>query len=270
MRPIVTLSTHLGAGRYPAQIKANILSLCSEANVVDVTHELVPGDLVGAAYLLRDVVPRFPPGTVHVVVADAGLGAKNRGVAVAAGPAASGHFLVGSDNGVLSEFAQGGETRLLNDANFQGTPVSQVFHGRDIYAPAAGHLLNGFPFEHLGPSVLDPQLLRLPEPVVMSGSVVGEVLYTDRFGNIVTNIERHHLPVAPSERLRFEIAGMRVQRLSNSYADVRVGDLVALIGVTGRLEIAEREGNAAQRLNLAHPRGTRLSVSVGSPSYLDR
>lgn len=268
MRPIVTLTTHLGPGRYPAQLKANLLSICRDATIVDITHDLPAGDLTGAAFLLRDVVPNFPRGTVHLVVADAGLGSKNRGIAVRAGPFAEGHFLVGSDNGVLTDFAIGGETRLLNDAGFQGTPISQVFHGRDIYAPAAGHLLNGVPFEHMGPLIDDPQLLRIPEPLDIGTSVIGEVVFADRFGNVVTNIGRHHLPQVAPERLRFEIGRFKVARLSTSYADVRVGDLVALIGVTGRLEIAEREGSAERRLELEQLRGLRVTVSIGPPTYL--
>jgi S-adenosylmethionine hydrolase len=269
MRPIVTLTTHLGAGRYPAQIKANVLSICSDANIVDVTHDLAPGDAAGAALLLADVARNFPRGTVHLVVADAGLGAKNRGMVVKAGWFAEGQYLVGSDNGALAQFADGGEVRLLNDAEYQGTPISQVFHGRDIYAPAAAHLCNGVAFEHMGPLMQDWQRLKLPEPLSVGPMVIGEVLYADRFGNVVTNVERRHLPQAPPERLRFELGSLKVGRLASSYADVRIGDLVALIGVTGRLEIAEREGNAAARLRMEDLRGLRVTVSVGSSSYLD-
>lgn len=266
MRPVITLTTDFGFGRYVAQMKGVILSICPEATIVDVAHNVPPQDLVNCAYLLKDVVSTFPAGTIHVVVVDPGVGTKRRGVAVRAGPAAPGHLFVGADNGVFAPWAEGGEMRLLSESKYMRPTVSQVFHGRDIFSPAAAHLASGVPLSAFGAVVADPVLLELPKTKHSEGRVIGEVLYADKFGNIVTNIEASDLPPRGEEGLRVEIGWARIDSLSRTYADVEVGEMVALVGSSGRLEIAVREGSAAERLALRQLRGTHVKVSMGRPS----
>jgi hypothetical protein len=266
MRPVITLTTDFGFGRYVAQMKGVLLSICPEATIVDIDHEVPPQDLVNAAYLLRDVVPTFPEGTIHVVVVDPGVGTKRRGVALAAGPAAPGHFFVGPDNGLFGTFAAGGRMHLLEDPKYRRPSVSQVFHGRDVFSPAAAHLANGVPLATFGAVVSDPMPLALPAPRASADGVVGEVLYADRFGNIVTSIDGANLPRSGDYGLRVEIGWARLDRLCGTYADVGVGEMVALVGSSGRLEIAVREGSAAERLNLKTLRGTPVKVSLARPS----
>lgn len=266
MRPIITLTTDFGHGRYVAQMKGVLLSLCRDATIVDIAHDVPPQDLVSAAYLLRDVVPTFPAGTIHVVVVDPGVGTKRRGLVMRAGPGARGHFFVGPDNGVFGQYAAGGETHLISEPRYMRTTISQVFHGRDVFAPAAAHLALGVPLESFGPAVFDPLVAQLPEAKCTEGCVVGEVLYADKFGNIVTNIEGSVLPSAAGDEMRVEIGWARLEKLSKTYSDVRVGEMVALVGSSGRLEIAVREGSAAERLQLKALAGTPVKAHVATPS----
>lgn len=269
MRPIITLTTDFGYGRYVAQMKGVLLSLCPEATVVDVAHNVPPQDLVSAAYLLADVVPTFPKGTIHVVVVDPGVGTKRRGVVLEAGPAAAGQHLVGADNGVFAQFATGGRMHLLSESKYMRPTVSQVFHGRDVFSPAAAHLACGVPIGAFGPRVTDPMGLDLPRTKRSAGATLGEVLYADKFGNIVTNIDAAELPPAGEEGHNIEIGWARLDRLSGTYADVRVGEMLALVGSSGRLEIAVREGSAAERLHLHEVRGTPVKVSARRPSMFE-
>lgn len=266
MRPIITLTTDFGYGRYVAQMKGVLLSVCRDATIVDVAHNVPPQDLVSAAYLLRDVVPTFPAGTIHVVVVDPGVGTKRRGVALAAGPAAFGQYFVGPDNGVFGEYAQGGRMHLLSSPKFMLPTISQVFHGRDVFSPAAAHLANGTPIDAFGARVDDPVLVDMPVVRREADATLGEVLYADKFGNIVTNIEAADLPKAGEEGLGVEVGWARLDGLVRTYGDVRLGEMLALVGSSGRLEIAVREGSAAERLQLKAIRGTPVKVSVKRPS----
>jgi S-adenosylmethionine hydrolase len=247
-------------------MKGVVLSLCPDATVVDVAHNVPPQDLVSAAYLLRDVVPTFPAGTIHVVVVDPGVGTKRRGVVLEAGPAAKGQYFVGPDNGVFADYVPGGRMHLISDPKLMRSTVSQVFHGRDVFSPAAAHLASGVRLEAFGPRVEDPLILDLPRVRRETGSTLGEVLYADKFGNIVTNIEAGHLPEAGDEGLRVEIGWARIDRLCRTYAEVRVGEMLALVGSSGRLEIAVREGSAAERLQLMDLVRTPVKVSARRPS----
>jgi len=266
MRPVITLTTDFGAGRYVAQMKGVLLSLAPEATIVDIAHDVPPQDLVNAAYLLRDVVSTFPKGTIHVVVVDPGVGTKRRGIAAAAGPKASGHFFVGPDNGVFGDFIRGGQVHLLENPELRRATVSQVFHGRDVFSPAAAHLANGVAVEKFGARIDDPFCLDLPECQKSPGSTVGEVLYADKFGNIVTNIEHADLPADEGHGRRVEIGWARMERLVTTYGDVKLGEMLALVGSSGRLEIAVREGSAAERLQLKGLRGTHVKVTTAKPS----
>lgn len=269
MRPVITLTTDFGPGRYVAQMKGVLLSLCPDAVVVDIDHGIPPQDLVSTALLLKDVVSAYPEGTVHVVVVDPGVGTKRRGVVLRAGPAARGQYFIGPDNGIFGEFAEGGEMRLLEARAFMRDPVSPTFHGRDVFAPAAAHLARGVALDRFGPRVGDPQRLALPVPRRIEGGVVGEALYADHFGNIVTSIGESDLPSAGDDGLRVELGWARLEKIARTYAEVRVGEMLALIGSSGRLEVAVREGSAAQRLQLKPLRGTPVKVTRGRPSLYE-
>ena len=260
MRPIITLTTDFGYGRYVAQMKGVLLGICPEANVVDISHHIAPQDMTAAAYLLADVVPAFPAGTIHLAVVDPGVGSSRRGIVMQAGHRAKGQYLIGPDNGIFTCFHDGSSAHELVDPKYRRPVVSSVFHGRDIFAPAAAHLASGVSMEAFGPRVRDPVTLPLAFARKNADETTGEVVYSDHFGNVITNIEGQDLPKAGEEGLQIEIAWAKIEKLSRSYSDVRTGEMLALIGSSGRLEIAVRNGNAVERLGLKQLRGTAVKV----------
>jgi S-adenosylmethionine hydrolase len=244
MRPIITLLTDFGtADGYVAELKGVLLSAVPDATVVDLSHDIPPQDVESARLAIARYWRRFPSGTVHIVVVDPGVGSARGALAVSSDE----RFLVGPDNGVLSPslLASGSRAVLL--------PVppsaSPTFHGRDVFAPAAASLVTGTPVDSLGAPCLDPIIRRTPEARRgPDGIVIGEVIAVDRFGNAISNL------IAPRGG-RVEIGG-RVMPIVRTYADGGVGEVIALVGSSGFVEIAQRDGNAARTLNVA--RGTTV------------
>lgn len=243
MRPIVTLLTDFGlADTYVAEMKAAILSEASDIRLVDLSHQVPPGDIRAAQYLLGRAWRRFPVGTVHMVIVDPGVGSARRAMAVHH----SGHFFVGPDNGVFTSVLE--ESELVELRVPRG--ASPTFQGRDVFAPAAAHLAQGEPFQVLGPKLANPVRLPPPAPRRENGAVEGEVIYVDRFGTLIANIPGDWLAGAQT----IEVSGKPAGLLRRTYADVESGGLVGLIGSEGLLQIAVRDGSAA----------TKLGVGVGA------
>jgi S-adenosylmethionine hydrolase len=267
MEPVITLLTDFGTrDAYVGAMKGVILSICPGARVVDITHEVAPQDIVEGAWTLAAAARHFPSGTVHVAVVDPGVGGARRAVAVRAGR----WRFVGPDNGVLSwavaaACAPGALRAVeLNDARWFGEDVSRTFHGRDIFAPVAAHLAAGARMEDLGPPVRDLTALPVPAPVATGDELAGEVVHIDRFGNAITNIDRPAFDAWRQGREAEVSAGGRVVgSLRGTYAEAQPGEALALFESTGRLEIAVREGSAAQALGLA--RGAQVRVRAASP-----
>ena len=239
MPPIVTLLTDFGtADGYVAEIKGVLLSQLPDACIVDVTHEVPAHDVESGRLAVARYWRRFPAGTVHLAVVDPGVGSSRAALAVES----DGRFLVGPDNGILSP------ALLLAGARAVALPVpaqaAPTFHGRDVFAPAAAALLSGTPLDALGHPQLAPVVRRTPEAHRRDdGSIQGEVITIDRFGNAITNCLGRRGGT-------LEVAG-RTLAIVRTYADVEAGALVALCGSTGLLEIARRDGSAAQQLGLA-------------------
>jgi S-adenosylmethionine hydrolase len=232
----ITLLTDFGTrDGYVAAMKGVIATIAPSAFVEDATHEIPPGDVLSAAQALTRFWHLYPAGTVHLVVVDPGVGTDRAPIALAAG----GHFFVGPDNGVFS-FIEDDQAIRLN----LGPHVSNTFHGRDVFAPAAARLSNGEPFHALGEQIDERYYLVKPEPE----QGIGEVIAIDRFGNCITNL------LQPGD---VEINGVTV-RFANTYGDVAEGDLLALINSDGLLEIAMRNGNAAETMGVS--RGVRVRV----------
>jgi hypothetical protein len=242
----VTLLTDFGlADGYVGAVKGRLLRLAPRVSLVDLTHEIPPGAVEVAAFVLAQAAPEFPEGTVHLVVVDPGVGSARRGVALEA----DGQRYVAPDNGVLSRVVASARVRWLRaiGPRWMDAPgVSSVFHGRDVFAPVAAHLATRGAIREVGPEA-DPAsltLARLPEPEVVGGGLRGEVIHVDRFGNLVTN-----LPLSFSHpRASVELPDGRALPVSRTYSDVDSGELVALRGSGGLLEIACRDGSAAERL----------------------
>jgi hypothetical protein len=241
-------------------VKGVLLSICPSARLVDLTHELVPQDVRGAALALEAALPFFPDGTVHLVVVDPGVGSARRPLALRA---RAGHYLVGPDNGVFSAFVDGATAVALTAPEYRLAEVSRTFHGRDVFAPAAAYLAAGIPLERLGPPVADPVRLPIPGSRLEGGALIGEVLDVDRFGNLLTSIEATRLEELPASGparvpVRVEIAGHGIRGLVEAYADGPAEAAAAIVGSTGRIEVFVRDGSAARRLGVG--RGAPVRV----------
>ena len=239
MRPIITLLSDFGtADGYVAEVKGTLMSRSPEAVIVDVAHDLPAHDIEAGRLALARYWRKFPSGTVHFAVVDPGVGSARRPLAVES----DGRFLVGPDNGLLSP------ALLLAGAKAVELPVppgaAPTFHGRDVFAPAAALLAAGSPVDALGAPVTDPEIRRTREARrVADGAIEGVVIPVDRVGNAVTNLLAAHGGVVEVGKLRLPVL--------RTYADVAPGTPLALVGSSGLIEIAVRDGNAAALLGLA-------------------
>ena len=246
MRPIVTLLTDFGtADGYVAEMKGVLLSSVPDILIVDVSHDIAPQEVESARLSLARYWRRFPPGTIHLVVVDPGVGGDRAALAIASEE----RLLVGPDNGVLSP------ALLAPGARAVALPVpphaAATFHGRDVFAPAVVQLAMGVPLDSLGPPADDPVLHRTPEPVLgPDGTVHGQIIAIDRFGNAITNCLSIRGGVVQVGSLTLPVV--------HTYSEVERGAPVALIGSSGLVEIAVREGSAARELGLQ--RGTPLTL----------
>lgn len=249
MRPIVTLLTDFGLqDSYVAELKAAILS-GADVQVVDITHEVPPGDVQAGQYLLGRAWHRFPAGSIHLAVVDPGVGSARRAIAVRG----QGHFFVGPDNGLLTPVLDGAQVVSLKPPR----EASATFHGRDVFAPVAARLARGEPLQDLGPDVADPLRTPLPTPGRDGSAVTGEVIYVDRFGTLITNIPGEW--VVGARRVR--ISGRAVGAVRRTFADVKPGAAVAFIGSGGTLEVAVRDGSAAEKLGAKRGASVRVLSS---------
>jgi S-adenosylmethionine hydrolase len=255
--PVVTFLTDFGAGSgYPAQMKAVVLARLPEARLVDLSHEVPHYDVLAGALLLEACVPWFPLHAVHCAVVDPGVGTTRRAICVVD---PEGRRLVGPDNGLLTPFLGDGARALaLTDPEHAPAPRSATFHGRDLFAPVAAWLAGGGDPERLGPRVADPVRLAWPEAVREAGGVRGEVLAADPFGNLLTSVRERDLDGARVAAV--EVGGRRA-RFVRTFGEGAPGELVALVGSSGRLEVAVREASAARALGAA--RGTPVVVRFG-------
>jgi hypothetical protein len=229
--PVLTLTSDFGArDPFVAQMKGVILGLCPQATIVDVTHDVAPGDVIEGALALMRAAPWFPADTVHVAVVDPGVGTARAAIACRAG----GHTFVGPDNGVLSWAAgRGSRCRRIAHDERRAAPT---FHGRDVFAPAAARLAGGAPLHELGPAHPMRRLARPRTPCVLGA---------DRFGNLLLSVEAERLP----RRCRaVRVEGLDRAPLVRTYADVAPGALLAYAGSSGFVEVAVRDGSAAARL----------------------
>lgn len=252
---IVTLITDFGTpDGYVGEMKGVLLERCPTVQLVDITHDIDPGDVWGAAWVLGRIWERFPVRTVHLVVVDPGVGGDRRAVAAEHG----GRWFVGPDNGLISRALPGepSDARLIDPDSLDLAPASVTFHGRDLFSPAAAWLSGGGAPDRVGPPV-DPSglvQLDLPAPVRLGAAVRGQVAHVDRFGNLITDIPGAW--VSPTALV--EVSGEEVSGLRTHYGAAGSGELLALIGSGGTLEISVRNGSAADRLSAG--RGDRVRV----------
>jgi S-adenosylmethionine hydrolase len=247
--PAITLLTDFGtADGYVAELKGVLVTRAPSVPLIDLSHDVPPQDVPFARLTVARYWRRFPVGTVHLVVVDPGVGTSRAAIAVES----DGRYLVGPDNGVLSPALFALDARVI--ALHVDPQASPTFHGRDVFAPAAAQLALGAPIDSLGEWHADAVRLRTPQPQRQSdGSLQGEVLTIDRFGNAITNL-------AVREFAAVHVAGQRA-RAVRSYGDAQPGELVALIGSSGFVEIAVREGSAAHSLRLTRGQPVQLRAA---------
>ncbi len=264
MRPgILTLTTDFGSGGpYVAALKGVVLGLAPGTQLVDVCHMVSPQNILEGAFVLGAIVDAFPAGTVHLAVVDPGVGTDRRLVAVSVAD----QWFVLPDNGLLSGVLHNrtptGIWEITNPA-IRRAAVSPTFHGRDILAPAAAYLLSGGDPTALGPARARCITLRNFEPTQLEHEIVGEVIFRDAFGNLITNIAAHRLESAPNEVWSVEVAGAGIHGIGSAYGERPTGTLMALIGSSGWLEIAVVNGDAGRQLT-AGP-GTTVWMRKGAP-----
>lgn len=248
---IISLITDFGVqDEYAGLMKAVILGLDPAARIVDISHAVDPQDILQAAFLLESSYGYFPPGSIHLVVVDPGVGTPRALLYLET----SGHRFLAPDNGVLSLLMDPPRTarlrRLENPASRRAS-VSATFHGRDILAPSAAHLSKGLDAAELGPELDPAEMLLLTDLRARrspGGRITGRIVHIDRFGNLVTNIAaallRPSAAPAADRAATVRLAGQAIVGLQRTYADGQAGRPLALLGSRGYLEIAVTGGSA--------------------------
>jgi S-adenosyl-L-methionine hydrolase (adenosine-forming) len=258
MSPIITLTTDFGLrDPFVGVMKGVALGICRDAQLVDLTHEVSPYDVREGAMALESAWRFFPSGSVHLAVIDPGVGSVRRALAISA----AGHYFVGPDNGLFS-FVLDGEawTAVSIEAPDYRLPVvSQTFHGRDVFAPAAAHLASGVALERLGPPVTDPVRFERAGSLRQGDELIGEVIGSDRFGNLLTSITGEEASqLAPWTALTVRVADRDLGPLVTCYEEGAAGVPRAIVGSSGRIEIFVRTGSAFDVLGAR--RGTAVRI----------
>ncbi len=249
-RAITLLSDFGISDEYVAVMKGAIAQINPMLRAIDITHQIPPQNIAAARFCLMNAYPYFPAGTVHIAVVDPGVGGKRKAVAV---ELAQG-FLVAPDNGLLSGVLHKNKNsvisavELTNPKYWLTSKPSNTFHGRDIFAPVGAHLANGISLKKLGREINPQSLVKLdlPECCQKDDSVIGCIQYIDHFGNLVTNIPGNYVE---GNNWNVEIRGRKIKAWE-TYSDVKLGELIALVGSHGWVEIAVNSGNAASELGL--------------------
>jgi S-adenosylmethionine hydrolase len=262
---IITLLTDFGAADYfVGALKGVILSVNPRAQIVDLTHEIAAHDVRAGAFTLLAAYASFPPGTIHVAVVDPGVGSARRPLLIATREC----FFVGPDNGLFSyvcEREQGVRVYQLTKEKFFRAPVSATFHGRDIFAPVAGALSNHVPPESFGELIDDYARLAPLAPVRDAGAAwSAAIIHIDRFGNLVTNITRRELAGKEfAGGARLEIGGREISSFRRFYAEgasADAGELFAIWGSAGFLEVSSNRASAAQLLCAERGQAVRVAA----------
>ncbi len=259
---VIALLTDFGLeDNYVGTMKAVIAGINPGAGVIDVTHGVRPQDVIGGAFMLSSSYRYFPEGTIFVAVVDPGVGGKRKILCAQTGK----YIFLAPDNGILGAvLSEESEKNVLSlvevsNAKFFLPEVSGTFHGRDIFAPVAAHLSLGVSPAELGPRLSEFRRLDISGPVnAADGTLTGEVVYVDRFGNLITNIDRGRIEGGETSVRSVTIGKKEIEGLSATYSDGRPGEALALIGSSGYIEIAENCGNAGESLGCA--RGEKVTV----------
>ncbi|MDO8432738.1 MAG: SAM-dependent chlorinase/fluorinase [Candidatus Binatus sp.] len=264
--PIVILTDFGYRDHYAGVMKGVIAKIAPDASVIDLTHGIPPQSVTAGALALAQSQEYFPARSVFLAVVDPGVGTSRDAIAL---ETRTGARFVGPDNGLLSLAATAGEIKRavrLTSTRYRLPNLSPTFHGRDVFAPAAAHIWNGVPLTALGPELKSWHQLELPRPVESDSRLSGEVIYVDTYGNLVTNLDRETVArfaaCFPTQKVSVRINRGAAIRIIDSYALAPKGAPLAIFGSFNLLEIALRDGNAAQHFDAKPGAGVILAVSA--------
>lgn len=248
---VITLMTDFGSNdHFVGVMKGVILNINPKVRIADITHAVPPQDVHGAAFLIDSTYSYFPDGTIHVVVVDPGVGGQRRAIICQTDTA----YFVCPDNGILSYILDSNTAHrvvLLDNATYWLSEISNTFHGRDIFAPAAAHLSRGISLRQFGDAVNNVVRLPVHIPQVTKTAIVGSVIWIDQFGNLITNLTSAMLESFGMDNGYVIRAGSaEIRQLNCAYAESEKGKCLAIIGSSGYMEISVNQGSAAQVLGL--------------------
>ena len=239
--PIITLTTDFGTtDYYVGCMKGVILSINPNVNIVDISHEIKPFDIIGCSYFLSSFYKYYPPNTINVVVVDPGVGSSRRPLIIKADD----KYFIGPDNGIFStvlENTDQAEIYHLTNPDYFSKFVSSTFHGRDIFAPVCAYLSLNTHISKFGEKIEDIKLLNNIKPKLSNSKIIGKIVYEDRFGNLITNIKEELIINID----KIIIGKVQIDKISSSYNEVSKGEALAIIGSSGYLEISVNMGSAA-------------------------
>jgi len=249
-RPVIALLTDFGTrDHYAGTMKGVALGICPDATLVDISHDLPPHDVLGASLELAAAYKYFPAGTIFLVVVDPGVGSSRRGIAAEIGD----YKFVAPDNGVLTAVADEHAPKKvveLSERRYARPTVSRTFEGRDRFAPAAAWLAKGIELTALGRPAGAMHRIDLPQPEVNADQIAGQVVRIDRFGNLITNIDRKTFDKLAGAPLEIRVGPHQIAKVVSTYADAAPGEVVALFGSTDHLEIAANGSSVAAALDV--------------------
>lgn len=262
-RPIITLTTDYGISDHlVGAIRGVILNINPDATIVDITHGVLAHDILDGALAIGQAYKYFPPRTIHMVVVDPGVGTQRRPVLVAGDQ----HYFVAPDNGVLSVVYDRSEALHawhIKSEHYFLHPVSNTFHGRDIFAPVAAWLSKSWQTSSFGDPITDFVRFAIPRPKASENVIKGVVLRVDNFGNVVTNFTAEDAPalIAPDGKFTIRVGNAAVTKILPTFAQGAAGEAFGVIGSSGYLEISVNKGNAARALGTT--RGAEVTVELG-------
>ena len=262
-RPIVTLTTDYGTNDHLVGVlKGVILNINPEVNIVDITHSILAHDILDGALTLSQAYKYFPSKTIHLVVVDPGVGTARRPILVAGDT----HYFVAPDNGVLSAIYDQSESLYvwnITSEHYFRQPVSNTFHGRDIFAPVAAWLSKSWQTASFGEEITDFVRFAIPKPKVSGNTTKGIVLRVDNFGNLITNLTAEDVPalIASGAKFTIRVGNAAVTKIVPTFAQGAAGETFAIIGSSGYVEVCVNKGNAARAVGAG--RGAEVSVEIG-------
>lgn len=271
MKRFIGLLTDFGLmDNFVSLMKATIFSINPDVEIIDISHQIEPGNIRQASFILLTSVEYFPEGSIFVAVVDPGVGTNRHTLCASAGK----HFFIAPDNGLLTyvfEKYKNHKIHIFTNEKYQLENPSKTFHGRDIFAPLSAYIAKGIPIDELGEEIPYSKIIHLPSLMCYynsQGNLIGEVVHIDRFGNIITSLSSEMLCINMHNILKqdlkwlFEIGNTKIKNISLTYSDVKEGDFIAYIGSSGFIEIGIRNGNAAKEI-AAYPGQVICARKVG-------